>query len=107
MEELSLKVKEKRGGRGVRETAAEIGISPATLSRVESGKQPDLVTFRALCSWLNIDPSLVLGMQTPRGLPPDMPVQAHFRAHKTMSVDTANHLANLILAIQRTADKGF
>lgn len=106
MDELSLRIKQKRGGSGIRETAKDIGISPATLSRIEAGKQPDLDTFRSICIWLKIDPSSVLGMHTPSAIPPDMPVQAHFRAHKTMSADTANHLANLILAIQGTAEKG-
>jgi transcriptional regulator with XRE-family HTH domain len=106
MDELSLRIKRARGGRGIRETAAEIGISPATLSRIEAGKQPDLGTFRNLCVWLNIDPSTVLGIHTPSALPPDMPVQAHFRADKNPTPETANHLAKLILAIQGTAEKG-
>lgn len=106
MDELSLRIKNKRGGIGIRDTAKEIGISPATLSRIEAGKQPDLDTFRRVCVWLKVDPSALLGMQTPSATPPDMPVQAHFRAHKTMSTDTANHLANLILAIQGTAERG-
>lgn len=106
MDKLSLRIKDKRGGRGIRETAKEIGISPATLSRIETGKQPDLETFRLICLWLKIDPSSLLGVQTPDATPPEMPVQAHFRAHKTMSTDTANHLANLILAIQGTAERG-
>jgi len=106
MDKLSLRIKEKRGGSGIRETAKAIGISPATLSRIEAGKQPDLDTFRSICIWLNIDPSSVLGMHTPSATPPDMPVQAHFRAQNPMSADTAGHLANLILAIQGTAERG-
>ena len=105
MEELSLRVKQVRGGRGIRETAKEIGISPATLSRVETGKQPDLDTFRAICKWLKVDPSTLLGIHTPSGVLPDMPapVMAHFRAHKAMSPETANHLAQLIMTVQRAS----
>jgi len=104
MEELSLRIKQKRGGQGIRDTAKDIGISPATLSRIEAGKQPDLATFKAVCKWLNVDPSVLLGMHTPSGvLPATAPVYAHFRAHKAMSPDTANHLAKLIIAVQRAS----
>ena len=47
LETLGLKVLEKREDRGVREVAKEIGISPATLSRVERGNLPDLETLLA------------------------------------------------------------
>src|SRR5205809_6297369 len=56
-------VRERRGERGIREVAADIGISPATLSRVERGKLPDLDTFSKLCRWLQVDPAEVLGVE--------------------------------------------
>jgi len=40
---------DRRGDRGIRAVAEEIGISPATLSRVERGKLPDLDTFGKMC----------------------------------------------------------
>lgn len=36
----------------VREAAADIGISPATVSRVENGKTPDIFTLAKLCWWM-------------------------------------------------------
>ncbi|MYK33314.1 MAG: helix-turn-helix transcriptional regulator, partial [Boseongicola sp. SB0670_bin_30] len=42
LESLGSLVSEKRGMVGVRATAAVIGISPATLSRIENGHLPDL-----------------------------------------------------------------
>jgi transcriptional regulator with XRE-family HTH domain len=52
---LSSLVKSKRGKKGLRDTAVEIGdISPATLSRIEQGKLPDVETFILLCKWLNV-----------------------------------------------------
>lgn len=104
MEELSLKLREKRGNRGVREVAGEIGISHATLSRIESGKQPDLETFTKICKWLGIDPNYILGFQKKQPIGNDTPMPvAHFRAEKTMSTTTASHLAELILAVQKAA----
>ena len=38
---------------GVREIAEEIGISAATLSRVENGKTPDIETVFKVCIWLD------------------------------------------------------
>lgn len=105
MEELSLRIKEERGGRGIREVAREIGISPATLSRVETGKQPDLKTFGLICQWLKLDPSTVLGLQKVKATSPTLAMpQAHFRAEKTMSPATAQNLAELILAINRATE---
>lgn len=109
MEELSLKVKQKRGGMGIRAAAKEIGISPATLSRIETGKQPDLRSFKLLCEWLNIDPSTALGVRTKVGAPSSQvaPIQAHFRADKAISPSTAQHLANLIIAVNKASETGF
>lgn len=109
MEELSLKVKQKRGGMGIRAAAKEIGISPATLSRIETGKQPDLSSFKLLCKWLKIDPSVALGFSSKVGVPSAQiaPIQAHFRASKEMSPVTAQHLADLIIKVQKASETGF
>lgn len=100
MEDLSLRVKAKRGSRGIRAAAAEIGISHMTLARIESGKLPDLKTFNLVCRWLEIDPNTILGFPTEnlKRAAPAMPV-VQFRADKTLSSKTAQHLAELILAI--------
>jgi transcriptional regulator with XRE-family HTH domain len=91
---------EQRGSRGVREVAKEIGISHSTLSRVERGFLPDLDTFGKICKWLNVDPGEILGVkpatenQTPE-------VFGHFKKDQTMSVSTAQALAQMILAAQQ------
>lgn len=103
MEELSLKVKSKRGNRGIRAVATEIGISHTTLARIEAGKQPDLKTFAKICKWIGVDPNSILGFSVSNSRsssPTQMPV-AHFRAEKTMSPTTAQHLAELILTVQK------
>ena len=96
LDQLGDLLTERRGSRGLRATAAEIGISPATLSRVEQGHMPDLVNFRKICRWLDEDPSKLLGLQDER------PVAAvHFRKERTMKLETARALADMILAAQR------
>lgn len=88
----------KRAGRGVRAAAVEVDISPATLSRVENGHMPDLVTFAKICKWLGVDPREFLGMESDAPAPQRAVV--HFRKKKTVSQETAASLGALILAAQ-------
>lgn len=99
LENMGQLLREKRGERGMRETAQEIGISLATLSRVESGKLPDIETFKKLCNWLEIDAGEILGTKasTVTYQQQDMPT-VYFRADKNLSPNTVNALAELIVA---------
>src|SRR5437762_1864992 len=55
LDELAALVRAKRGTRGLRTVAQEIGgISASTLSRIERGEVPDLETFARLCCWLGV-----------------------------------------------------
>lgn len=98
LKSLGRLVAQKRGKVGIRATAREIGLSPATLSRVENGQLPDLANFTKLCAWLEIDPATVLGFDPAHR---DRPTAAvHFRSRRTMKVETAAALQDLILAAQ-------
>ncbi len=99
-------LKEKRGERGLREVSKEIGISAATLSRVEGGNLPDLATFGKICRWLQLNPAELLGVQgdrPPSGRHEATPIMAtaHFRAKQTTSRELAAALSELILTAQR------
>jgi transcriptional regulator with XRE-family HTH domain len=103
---LGIMARERRGAKGVREAAAEIGISPATLSRIEAGKLPDIATFRKLCIWLAIDASDILQLPpTPASqVPPaERPMIAtfHARAPAELSPQAAADMAALIIAAQK------
>lgn len=39
----------------MREAAKLIGISASTISRVERGGMPDMITFGLICEWLKTD----------------------------------------------------
>jgi transcriptional regulator with XRE-family HTH domain len=101
IEELGKLVARKRGGRGIRATAAEIEVSPATLSRVENGHLPDLATFAKICRWLGVDPARFLGVNTQDTAVAPKRAVAHFRKKSTVSPETATSLGALILAAQR------
>jgi transcriptional regulator with XRE-family HTH domain len=47
-----LKLYRSNRGLGIRECAKEIGISSATLSRIENGKHCDMNSFTKLLTWL-------------------------------------------------------
>ena len=55
-------VRRRRSGRsrwervGVRRWAAECGISPATFSRMQRGRVPDVETFLKVCAWMGAPP---------------------------------------------------
>lgn len=98
--------KRAESGQGVRAASAAIGISPATLSRVESGRLPDLETFRLICHWLEIDPGEVLGSRTSAAASErsDQPIYGvHFRKPDAVEPETARALAELILVASRAA----
>ncbi len=93
---------EKRGQKGLRAAAREIGVSPATLSRVENGHLPDLENFRRICTWLDIDPNRILGFRSPnKARDSEISASVHFRKQSTTSPETAAALAKLILHVQR------
>ena len=98
LENLGRLVQEKRGDRGVREVAREIGISHATLSRVERGHLPDLENYQKICKWLGVDITHVTDL--PQDRPADKTPQIHFRKKPTVSPETAQALAQMILAAQ-------
>jgi transcriptional regulator with XRE-family HTH domain len=100
IDEFSRLVAAKRGARGVRAAAMDVGVSPATLSRVENRNMPDLETFAKLCKWIDRDPREFLGMEVsePNAQPNAV---VHFRKKKTVKQETAKALGELILASQR------
>ena len=92
---------ERRGGRGVREVAEEIGVSSATLSRVERGNLPDIETFTKICRWLKVDPADILDLKEFAERPRTPGIAAHFRADQTLDPLAAADLAQLLLLAQQ------
>ena len=101
LQNLGTIVRKKRGSLGLRDAAAEIGTSAPTLSRIESGKMPDLQTFGKLCRWLEIDPATLLGVepQRPSSSQTNIAV-AHLKAGREIDASTARALARAIVNAQ-------
>lgn len=98
LENLGPLLREKRGSRGVREVAKEIGISHSTLSRVERGHLPDLENYQKLCQWLGID--LTATNTIPVAANDGATPKVHFKKEATVSPETAQALAQMILTAQ-------
>lgn len=104
---LGAMVRKKRGDKKLRETANEIGISPATLMRVESGRIPDVETFGKICRWLRVDPGSFLGFERKGEVAVALPgdekapemsfVSAHLKVDQVPQKETIHALAKMIL----------
>lgn len=100
IERLASLVRSKRGSRGLREAAQEIGnVSPSTISRVENGKTPDMDTFLALCNWLEIPAAeLIKNTEDEEVLDTPEAITIQLRADKKLDPAIANALASLVKA---------
>jgi DNA-binding Xre family transcriptional regulator len=100
---LGVMLRDRRGGRGIREVAQEIGISAATLTRLEGGRLPDIATFQRICSWLQVNPAEILDISTPNSpSSTDTLVAAvHLRADQSLPEAAATDLAQLIVVAHR------
>lgn len=100
VDRLAQRIQERRAGKGVREAASEVGVSPATLSRAENGRVPDLETFSKICKWLGEDPAIYLGItRQASSLTPT--ARVHFKKGIAIKKDSAKALGELILAAQQ------
>ena len=97
-------LRERRGALGVRQAAREIGVSAATLSRIENGKQPDLDTFAKLCRWLEVSPSAFLDVEGTGAVGPSPESRtvatAHLRANRQISPELSQALGEMIMRAQ-------
>ena len=99
----------RRGSRGLRSVADEIGeVSASTLSRIEQGGVPDLETYLRICRWLGMpsEPIPGLASKTTAASEASTPelIEAHFRAEKVLPPETIEALSNMIRQAYKWAD---
>jgi transcriptional regulator with XRE-family HTH domain len=99
IQQLARRIQERRAGKGVREAAKEVGISPATLSRVENEHVPDLETYRKICLWLEEDPAVFLGFKPENT--GTTTARVHFKKGAAIKPDSAKALSEMILLAQQ------
>lgn len=98
-DKLSLMLKSKRGDKGLRTVAQEIGgISASTLSRIEQGNLPDVDTFIRICKWLEISPQeFTYDENTSYQKPSNQEIiLSHLRADRTLPPSTVTALTEMI-----------
>ena len=91
----------------LRDVADETGVSASTLSRIENGTgKPDADNIARLTTWLNVPMERIMGSRQldgdenkavvyfPHEATPDI-VEAHLRADRNLTPDTAKALAEL------------
>src|SRR5258706_6412809 len=101
MELFTAYVKARRGEMGLREAVQQIGdISPATLSRIENGRVPDMDVFLRLCDWIGVPAETFLKREMDsRTLPKTTEVtEAHLRADRNLDGATAEAIAKMVKA---------
>src|ERR1700761_6862323 len=91
-------LKNKRADKGLRAVSDEIGgVSPATLSRIEQGKIPDVDTFIKICKWLNVSTETFIENNTKKQVTSTKDyIVAHLRADRELKKDTLKMLLHMI-----------
>lgn len=108
--ELGRAIRRKREemGMSLRDVADATGVSASTLSRIENGTgKPDADNIARLTGWLNVPMERIMGggrqlegdetkpvVYFPQEAMPDI-VEAHLRADRNLSPDTAKALSEL------------
>lgn len=97
---FSIALKEKRGKMALRDAATEIGdISAATLSRVEQGNLPDVLTFIKICNWLQVSvDSFVLNETKNDSITYSEKdkIVYQLRSSKTLPAETVNAIVTMV-----------
>lgn len=98
---LGQMVKAKRGIKGLRAVADEIGgITAPTLSRIERGNLPDVDSFLRICKWLQVPPdNFTFGHNhTVNTSTKDHreEIHAHLRADKNLPKEAADLLIQMV-----------
>ena len=107
--ELGQAIKRRREelGKSLRDVADVTGVSASTLSRIENGtSKPDADNIARLTGWLDMPMDRIMNKQSsaandvepviyyPHEATPEI-VEAHLRADKNLSPETANALSEL------------
>lgn len=85
----------------VREAGAAAAVPPATFSRVENGRMPDLETFRRLVAWLGVPPETFFEPVEAVTSTPTV-IAEHLRADPALPPDAADKIAAFVADMYTT-----
>lgn len=106
-QKFSAQLKTKRGGRGLRVVAEEIGgVSASTLSRIEQGNVPDLETFMRICQWLGVPADEFRPQDLSASPEAEEVIEAHLRADRTLPPEAVDALSQMIRFAYKAARSG-
>ena len=80
----------------MRQVAQNAGVSFMTLSRVEAGAQPDLVTFLRLCAWLHEPAETFLISAAPRETTTPEAVAKHLLTDPLLDREAASRIVAVV-----------
>jgi transcriptional regulator with XRE-family HTH domain len=109
LQRFAAMLKTRRGTRGLRSVAQEIGdVSASTLSRIEQGGVPDVETYLRICKWLGLPSESPPGLESRSSAAestntPEL-IEAHFRAEKVLPPETIDALSNMIRQAYKWAE---
>ncbi len=113
LEKLAARLRTKRGDRGLRVVAEQIGgVSASTLSRIEQGSAPDLPTFIRVCAWLEASPdefvSRTSGSARKQGANSGIPlpeaIEAQLRQDRVLHTTTVDAISEMIRIAYQAAE---
>lgn len=83
-------------GLSLRRAAEAAHVSFSTFTRVESGSQPDLASFTALCAWMGLPPSRFFVPVAERIVAPIDEVVFHLTNDPRLSASASEKMSSLI-----------
>ncbi|MCH8899949.1 MAG: helix-turn-helix domain-containing protein [Acidobacteria bacterium] len=91
-----VRAKREKANLSMRGAAQAAGVSFSTISRIESGAQPDLTNFLNVCAWLGVDPSRFTGRTTVRQEASFENVIQHLSADPRLTSEAAEKIARMV-----------
>lgn len=95
----SVRRRRESSGMSIRQAGNAAGVSPATVTRIESGEHPDLATFLRLCAWLQERPEQFFADGPRRRADTPDVVAVHLMADPRLDGEAAASIVSVVRAM--------
>jgi transcriptional regulator with XRE-family HTH domain len=96
-----LRERRQREGLSLRQAALQAEVPPATFSRVEEGRVPDLATYQRLVAWLGVSSDTFIQRRYVRLESTPQIIAEHLQADKNLRPEAAKHIAEIVEDLYR------